>query len=319
MPVKQGFQLPSGDIFPSVGFGTWTVWSAEKGVIHKAVKEAITVGYRHIDCAYVYQNQDEVGQAIKDKIEDGTVKREDLFIVTKVWNTAHRRGAVKEQLQKSLKQLELTYVDLYLVHYPISFKEGDDIFPKDDDGNLIFEHYDIVDTWKGMEDCVDSDLARNIGISNFNHLQIGRIIDAARIQPCVIQLEVNPTIANTKLVDFCKQKNIVVTAYAPLGNPNRSWKESKDPTILADPVLNEIALSKGKSVAQVVLRFLLQRDLVVIPKSANADRIKENFQLFNFELNEAEMKKIWSLDKNFRVYTKPIAVDHPEYPFHIEY
>ncbi|KAK6184089.1 hypothetical protein SNE40_006622 [Patella caerulea] len=315
MPVSRELQLPSGDRIPTVGFGTWTMWRGEKGEMCKAVKEAIKVGYRHIDCAWVYKNQEEVGQAIKESIEEGTIKREDLFVTTKLWNTAHRREAVKENLKNSLALLGLSYVNLFLIHVPVSFKEGDDDFPKHSDGKMIFAHHDLVDTWKGMEDCVDADLTRNIGLSNFNHLQVQRIIDASRIRPSVIQVEINPMFSNSQLVEYCQKRDIVVTAYGPLGAPNRPWKTKDDPTLLEEPVVKQIASAKGKTAAQVVLRCLIQRGLVIIPQSSNPARIKENFQLFDFELNEDEMKKMAALDRNFRAYCEDICMGHPEYPF----
>ncbi|XP_050409761.1 1,5-anhydro-D-fructose reductase-like [Patella vulgata] len=315
MPVSRELQLPSGDRIPTVGFGTWTMWRGDKGEMCKAVKEAIKVGYRHIDCAWVYKNQEEVGQAIKESIEEGTIKREDLFVTTKLWNTAHRREAVKENLKNSLVQLGLSYVNLLLIHVPVSFKEGEDDFPKDNDGKIIFAHHDLVDTWKGMEDCVDADLARNIGLSNFNHLQVQRIIDASRIRPSVIQVEINPLFSNSQLVEYCQKRDIVVTAYGPLGAPNRPWKTADDPNLLEKPVVKQIASAKGKTPAQIVLRCLLQRGLVIIPQSSNPARIKENFELFDFELNEDEMKKMAALDQNFRAYLEELCMGHPEYPF----
>ncbi|KAK6190279.1 hypothetical protein SNE40_002186 [Patella caerulea] len=315
MPVSRELQLPSGDKIPTVGLGTWTVWQGAEGEIYRAVKEAIKVGYRHIDCAWFYKNQGEVGQAIKESIEEGTIKREDLFVTTKVWNTAHRRDAVKENLKQSLSQLGLSYVNLLLVHYPISFKDGDDPYPKDNDGNIIFAYHDIVDTWKGMEDCIDADLTRNIGLSNFNHLQVQRIIDASRIRPSVIQLEVNPLLSNTQLVEYCQKRDIGVTAYAPLGFPNRSWKKKGEPDLLEEPVVKQLASAKGKTPAQIVLRCLLQRGLIIIPKSSSPARIKENLELFDTELSEDEMKQMAALDRNLRVYVDSISASHPEYPF----
>ncbi|KAK6184090.1 hypothetical protein SNE40_006623 [Patella caerulea] len=306
MPVSRELQLPSGDKIPTVGFGTWTVWQGGEGEIYRAVKEAIKVGYRHIDCAWVYKNQEEVGQAIKESIEEGTIKREDLFVTTKVWDTAHRRDAVKENAKQSLSQLGLSYVNLLLVHYPVSFKDGDDAFPKDNDGNIIFAYHDIVDTWKGMEDCIDADLTRNIGLSNFNHLQVQRIIDASRIRPSVIQLEINPLFSNSQLVEYCQKRNIHVTAYAPLGAPNRPWKNKDEPDLLEEPVVKQLASAKGKTPAQIVLRCLLQRGLIIIPKSSTPARIKENFDLFDTELSEDEMKQMAALDRNLRVYAEPM-------------
>ncbi|XP_046373287.2 1,5-anhydro-D-fructose reductase-like [Haliotis rufescens] len=319
MSVPKSVALPGGDQIPAVGCGTWTVWEAAPGAVRDAIKAAIAEGYRHVDCAWVYGNEQEVGEAIQDKIKDGTVARSDLFVTTKLWDTAHRRGAVTEQLKKALARLSLDYVDLYLIHWPTSFKEGDIDFPKDDNDKHIFEFHDIQDTWKGMEDAKDAGLTKNIGISNFNSKQVQRVIDGARIKPCNIQIEVNPLFSNARLIDFCRERGLTVTAYAPFGSPNRPWKKSDDPVLFEQPILKDIAAAKGKSPAQVCLRFLLQRGLVVIPKSVTPSRLKENFQLYDFELSEAEMKQMFSLNRDHRVYGQEITLDHPEYPFSIPF
>ncbi|XP_046559656.1 aldose reductase-related protein 2-like [Haliotis rubra] len=319
MSVSKTVTLPGGAKIPSVGCGTWTVWEAPPGAVCEAVKAAIAEGYRHIDCAWAYANEHEVGEGIEAKIKDGTVARGDLFVTTKLWDTAHRRGAVTEQLKKALVNLKLDYLDLYLIHWPTSLKEGDENFPQDENGKHIFAFHDLLDTWKGMEDAVDAGLAKNIGISNFNSQQVQRVIDGARIKPCNIQIEVNPFFSNVKLIDFCRERGLTVTAYAPFGNPNRPWKKSDDPLLFEQPILKEIAAAKGKTPAQVCLRFLLQRGLAIVPKSVTPSRIKENFQLFDFELSEAEMKQLFSLNRDFRVYEQDITIDHPEYPFKIPF
>ncbi|XP_076471750.1 1,5-anhydro-D-fructose reductase-like [Babylonia areolata] len=318
--VSKTVPLPgSGDQMPVVAYGTWTVFQSKEGEVYSGVKEAIEAGYRHFDTAWVYETEGEMGQAIRDKIEEGAIKREDLFITTKVWDTFHGRERAKQCLEQSLARLGMTYVDLALVHWPFSFKDGEVSFPKDDDGKIILSSHDLLDTWKGMEDCVNAGLTRNIGISNFNSQQIQRVLDSATIKPCNIQIEVNPTLSNEKLINFAKSKNLVVSAYAPLGAPGRTWKESTDPCAIEDPVVTSLANKKGKSPAQVILRWILQRGVCMCVKSLNADRIRQNMDIFNFELSDEEMAQISALNQNFRTYAESCAKEHPEYPFLIEF
>lgn len=305
---------------PAVAYGTWTVWQTKPGEVYAAVKVAIEAGYRHVDCAWVYDNEEEVGQAVAEKIADGTIKREDIFITTKIWDTHHSRERVKLNVEKSLKKLKLSYLDLALVHWPTSFKEGDDNFPKNENGKIIFAYHDLInETWKGMEDLVEAGLARNIGVSNFNSQQIQRVLDAAKIKPASLQVEINPTFSNEKLVEFAKSKGIIVSSYASLGAPGRPWKESNDPCAIGDPVVTTIASKKGKSPAQVILRWHLQRGLAVCVKSVTPERIRQNVGVFDFELTKEEMAQISGLNKNFRLYKQPICEEHPEYPFKADF
>eukprot|EP00745_Piridium_sociabile_P002293 TRINITY_DN114014_c0_g1_i1.p1 TRINITY_DN114014_c0_g1~~TRINITY_DN114014_c0_g1_i1.p1 ORF type:complete len:322 (-),score=75.99 TRINITY_DN114014_c0_g1_i1:67-1032(-) len=318
--VSQTISLPgTGQKMPVVAYGTWTVWQSKPGEVQSCVKAAIEAGYRHVDCAWVYDNEEEVGQAVREKIEEGSVKREDLFITTKIWDNHHARERVKQNVEKSLKKLQTSYVDLLLVHWPTSFKDSDDNFSKGPDGKIAFAHHDLLDTWKGMEDCVKSGLAKNIGLSNFNSQQIQRILDKATIKPCNLQVEVNPTFTNEKLIQFAQSKDIVVSSYAPLGAPGRPWKQSTDPCAMDDPVVTGIASKKGKSPAQVILRWHLQRGLCLCVKSLNPDRVRQNLDVFNFELSSEEMGKLSGLNKNFRLYTQGLTKDHPEYPFNAEF
>ncbi|XP_025086951.1 aldose reductase-like [Pomacea canaliculata] len=315
--VSKTITLPrTGDRMPAIAYGTWTVWLSKPGEIYSGVKAALDAGYRHIDTAWVYDTEDEIGQAIADKIEEGAIKREDLFITTKIWDNYHSRERVKLNVERSLARLQTTYVDMVLVHWPTSFKDGDDNFPKDENGKIIYSTHDIVeDIWRGMEDCVDAGLTRNIGLSNFNSQQIQRIVDAARIPPTNLQIEINPNFTNDKLVEFAQSKNIVVSSYAPLGAPGRPWRDSTDPCAIEDPVIINIAKSKGKSPAQVIIRWHLQRGLAVCVKSVNPERIRSNIDVFDFELSEEEMASIKGLNRNFRLYLQDICIEHPEYPF----
>nr|XP_022326992.1 aldose reductase-related protein 1-like isoform X2 [Crassostrea virginica] len=309
--------IPGTGGYPMIGLGTFTIFekTGSNDEVKEAVRCAIDSGYRSIDCALVYQNEDSVGQAIAEKISEGVVKREDLFVTTKLWDTHHNPANIRENFFKSLNKLKCGHVDLYLIHWPFGFEDGDEWFPMGKDGKARFSDHDYLDVWKGMEKLVDEGLVKAIGLSNFNIGQTERVLQNCRIKPSNLQIEVHPYLSNKKLVDFCQANGISVTAYAPLGNPNRTWAGKDDPIVFEEPILKEIAERKNKSIAQVCLRFLLQRNIVVIPKSVTPKRIKENIDILDFELTEEEMKAIWSLDRGKRFYLESIAKGHKYYPF----
>ncbi|XP_076114520.1 aldo-keto reductase family 1 member B1-like isoform X1 [Mytilus galloprovincialis] len=317
--IAQFAVLPNGTNYPVIGLGTHNV-TGGPGSVRDAVKYAIDIGYRSVDCAHAYLNEKEVGDGIQAKLDDGTIKdKKEIFITTKLWDTHHNRQHIKENFQKSLDNLKVNSVQLLIIHWPISLKDGDDLFPKDKNDQFMFENHDIVDTWKGMEELVDAGMAENIGLSNFNKTQIERILHSARIKPCNLQVEIHPYFSNRKLVDFCLSKGITVTAYAPLANPDSPLRTGKEPSIFDEPVLKDIAQKKGKTIAQVVLRFILQRNIIVIPKSVTPSRIKDNFDVFRFSLSPDEMEQIWTLDKYPRIFIEKWASGHQEYPFHAEF
>ncbi|XP_024871506.1 1,5-anhydro-D-fructose reductase-like, partial [Temnothorax curvispinosus] len=234
------------------------------GNVKKAVKEAIDLGYRHIDTAFFYNNEKEIGEAVREKIKEGSVTREDLFITTKLWNNVHKEELVVPACKKSLANLGLEYVDLYLIHWPFAFKEGNDLLPQDATGNLAESDVDYLETWRGMEECVRQGLTRSIGISNFNSEQITRLLKSAKIAPVNNQIEININLNQEKLVDFCKKHNITVTAYSPLGQPgNSSGMDNK----LDSPLILQLAKKYKKTPAQIALRYVYQHGAAPIPKS----------------------------------------------------
>jgi aldehyde reductase len=298
--------LNNGQNIPAIGLGTF---DARAEAATEAVKAAIDVGYRHIDSAWVYENELEVGAGINEKLLDGTVGREDLFVTSKLWNSKHRQGSVESALQNTLRNLNLTYVDLYLMHTPMA------ITGFDDDGGPIYEDVDYVETWKALEHCVDAGLTKNIGLSNFNTLQLQRVWEVARIKPVVNQIECHPYFTQKSMVQYCAEKNIVVVGYSPLGAPNRPWAQPEEPILLQEPKVIEIADKYQKTPAQILIRYHIDNGIVPIPKSTNKDHIVENFQALNFKIAQEHLDALDKLNCNLKYLLFIGYENHAHYPF----
>ncbi|XP_075989311.1 aldo-keto reductase 1B-like [Anticarsia gemmatalis] len=306
--------LNNGRTCPVIGLGTW---KSKPGEVTQAVKDAIDAGYRHIDCAHVYGNEKEVGEALKTKFAEGVIKREDIFITSKLWCTFHRPDLVEGAIKTTLENLGLEYLDLYLIHWPQAFKEGDELFPMKDN-KIEGSSVDYVDTWKAMETLVQKGLSKSIGVSNFNKKQLERVLAAASIKPAMQQIEVHPWLNQQPLIDFCKSHDIAITAYSPLGSPDRPFAKPGDPVLLEEAKIKTIADKYGKSVAQVLIRYAIDRGLVVIPKSVTKSRIIQNFNVFDFQLSLDDIKELSSLECKGRVCSMGDTY-HPDYPFNDEY
>ncbi|XP_043943146.1 aldo-keto reductase family 1 member C1-like [Protopterus annectens] len=214
-------KLNDGSCMPAIGLGTFApAGSAQKGDCAKAIKYAIEVGYRHFDGAFSYENEDEVGEALREKITDGTVKREDIFYTGKLWCTYLRPELVRKGLEKSLKSLQFDYIDLFIIHWPVPLQPGDDLAPKKESGEMIYDNVNLLATWEALEACKDAGLVKSIGVSNFNARQLGEILNKTglKYKPVCNQVECHPYLKQEKLLEFCKSKDIVLVAYSPIGS-----------------------------------------------------------------------------------------------------
>ncbi|NP_001187825.1 aldo-keto reductase family 1 member A1-B [Ictalurus punctatus] len=318
--------LNTGRKMPLVGLGTW---KSEPGKVKQAVVWALQAGYRHIDCAAIYGNESEIGEAFQGMLgPDKALKREDVFVTSKLWNTKHHPEDVEPALLNSLKELKLEYLDLYLIHWPYAFQRGDTAFPRQEDGTLLYDDIDYKVTWAAMEKLVEKGLVRAIGLSNFNSRQINDVLSMANIKPTVLQVEGHPYLAQVELLAHCRERGLVMTAYSPLGSPDRAWKRPDEPVVLEEPVIAALAKKYNKSLAQIIIRWQTQRGVVTIPKSVTESRIKENIQVFDFTLEPDEMDSVTALNKGWRYIVPTITVDgkpvlrdagHPHYPFNDPY
>ncbi|CDW56730.1 Aldo ket red domain containing protein [Trichuris trichiura] len=290
MPVKESCAMPSkcvtlhnGLPMPLVGYGTW---QGQGDALRSGLKKALEVGYRHIDTAYVYENEDIIGEVLQQWFASGAGKREDLFVTTKLPMHNHRRPDVERSLKESLGRLKLDYVDLFLVHAPLSAKTSDGKRADFVNDHVVPDNVDHLETWKGMEDVLSKGLTRSIGLSNFNITQMARVTDNCTVKPHNLQVECHLYWPQFELHEFCKRHNVSFTAYSPIGSPGRGSHPWKQHEPLNDPLAKQIATKHGKSVSQ----------------STNPSHIASNFQLFDFELNDAEMKALNEVKIRERIF-----------------
>jgi diketogulonate reductase-like aldo/keto reductase len=286
-------KLNTGAAIPVIGFGTWQ----DKDDQEKAVTEALKAGYTHIDTAHIYGTEPMVGAAIKKS----GIPRSKLFITTKLWNNAHKPEDVEPALDASLKDLDMDYVDLFLMHWPSAFKPGESLFPKDKDGKCITApEISYVDTWKVMEKLLGTGKTKAIGISNFSKAEVEKILKEGTVVPAVHQIECHPWLQQSEFCGWMQSKGIVVEHYSPFGNQNEIYDAGKNMgKLMEDPVLGEIGKKHGKSGAQVALAWGVTRGHIVLPKSKTPTRIAHNLE-GDFKLDDEDMKKIAGIDKKLR-------------------
>jgi aldehyde reductase len=266
---------------PALGFGTLIPDPAETKI---AVTNALRVGFRHFDCAERYRNEREIGESFKAEFATGAIARKDVFVTTKLWNTNHRPERVEPAFDASCARLGLGYLDLYLSHTPYAFQPGDDLDPRDQNGNIIYDQgVTLIETWQAMERLVDKGKCKAIGLSDVVLEKLVPVYEAARIKPAVVQVEAHPHHPQTELLEFCRQKGIVLLAFAPLGHGMR-------PGPLVDPTVLAIARQTGLTPAQVLLAWAIQRGTATITTTKNPDRARENFSIA--EIPEAAVEEI---------------------------
>ncbi|KAI8770533.1 alcohol dehydrogenase [NADP(+)] [Biomphalaria glabrata] len=304
MAIARFVTLNSGFKMPTLGFGTFML-KGEK--LKEVLDYALFLGYRHIDTAASYENEEEIGQVLSDRVNAGRLNRKDIFITTKVPRTHLKKADVIESAQSSLAKLKTSYVDMLLVHHPWGFI-------KKENNEMQFEHVDLLETWQGFSTLFKSQKAHSIGVSNFTLEQIDSILKSSDVPPANVQLECHAYFLQNKLKAFCDVHHIAVSAYAPLGAPNRPAPHvQNNENLLEDPLIKEIAKSYKKTPAQVLLNFLLCRGFVVLPKSANKDRIKENLDVLNWTMTTKDYDKIASLDKGIRFFRFLFMRGHPDF------
>ena len=256
---------------PALGFGTLI---PDAAVTMSATRDALEAGFRHFDCAERYGNEREVGKALQEGLAAHGIAREEIFVTTKLWNSNHRPERVQPAFEASLARLRLANLDLYLIHTPFAFRPGDEQDPRDQNGNVLYDRgVTLLDTWKAMESLVDSGACRAIGLSDITLNGLLPIYESARIKPAVVQVESHPYLPETELLEFCNEKGIVLLAFAPLGHGMK-------PGLLEDPVISGIAARVGKTPAQVLLAWAVQRGTAVLTTPGTAARARENFDIF---------------------------------------
>lgn len=273
-----------GKNMPLIGLGTA---GGDAGATKSAVIEAIKLGYRHFDTAFLYDSEKALGEAVAEALRDGLIKsRDELFITSKLWCTSAQRDLVVPAIKTSLESLQMEYLDLYLVHVPLKLSPEARNPPYPDE---YVQPFDAKSVWEGMEECHRLGLTKSIGVSNFSIQKLQQILQFATIPPAVNQVEINPMWHQKELREFCKQKGIHITAYSPLGANNTKWGDNR---IFTSELLQEIAQAKGKTVAQVALRWVHEQGVSLVVKSFRKQKMEENLQIFDWSLTKEELDKI---------------------------
>ena len=307
VPVPAAFGA-AGQPLPAVGLGLWKIGRAEVGGL---IEQAIRLGYRHLDSACDYGNEAEAGAGIARALAAGLCRREDLWVTSKLWNTYHDPRHVRPAVERSLRDLRLDHLDLYLVHFPIAleyvpfetrYPPGWFFEPDAPRPRMRPVKVPLAETWAAMEGLVDAGLVRRIGVCNYGVALLRETLATARIPPAVLQVEMHPLLAQEKLLRFCREAGIAVTAFSPLGAPSYVplGMATEADSLLVHPVVAAIAAAVRRTPAQVLLRWGVQRGTAVIPKTSRPERLAENLAVFDFSLSPEQMTAIGGLDQGRR-------------------
>jgi alcohol dehydrogenase (NADP+) len=283
---------------PALGLGTW---KSAKGEVYQAIRTAIELGYRHFDCAYIYGNEAEIGTAFADAFNNNEVKREELWVTSKLWNNVHQKQYVAPACQKTLDLLGLSYLDLYLIHWPVALR-NDIGFPAKADELLSLKTVSLTETWMEMIKLKENGKAKHIGVSNFGIKNLNKIITDTAVVPEVLQIEIHPFLQQNELLEYGQKNNIILTAYCPLGSADRPANRIIDgePKLFENEIIHKIAAEKHCTSAQIMLAWAVCRGSSVIPKSVNPERLKENLAAADIELNADQMSQLASINIDYR-------------------
>nr|XP_043639151.1 D-galacturonate reductase-like [Erigeron canadensis] len=290
---------------PLIGMGSATP-TRNSEEVKAALIEAIKIGYRHFDTAAIYKTEKPVGEAVAEALQLGLIKsRDEVFITTKLWCNSTQRHLVLPAMKQSLCNLGLEYVDLYLIHWPLTLKQEEFKIPIPTEG---IAPINIKEVWEEMEKCQNLGLTKSIGVSNFSPRRIEEILSFAKIPPAVNQVELNPLWQQKKLIEFCKKNDILVTGYAPLGGPGTRWGHNR---VMECDILQDISKSRKKTIAQITLRWIFEQGVSVVVKSYNIERMKQNIDIFDWSLTEDELYKISQIPQQKQIYLIGTMVIEP--------